>query len=129
MYCKNCGESVDSGASVCLKCGVRIGDGTKYCSNCGSTVSSNASVCVKCGYALKNIVPGSARKSKTTAGILAILLGAFGAHNFYLGNNGKAVLQLLLSFCFGIGWIWSLIEGIMILTGKIDADAQGVPLE
>ena len=33
-------------------------------------------------------------KSKVAAGLLAIFLGAFGVHNFYLGYTGKAVAQL-----------------------------------
>ena len=73
-------------------------------------------------------------KSKIAAGILGILLGCFGVHNFYLGYTGKAVTQLvltvvscgILSFISGI---WGLIEGIMILTGSINVDARGVPLK
>ena len=70
------------------------------------------------------------QKSKIVAGILGILLGGFGVHNFYLGFTKKAILQIVLNFlCFGIGGIWGLIEGIMILIGKIDKDAAGVPLK
>lgn len=29
--------------------------------------------------------------------------------------------------CYGVG-IWGLVEGIMILTGKIDTDGKGNPL-
>ena len=75
-------------------------------------------------------------KSKMAAGILAILLGYLGVHNFYLGNTGKAVAQLLLSLLGG--WIcglgilaaaiWGITEGVMIFTGKIDTDANGNPL-
>ena len=76
------------------------------------------------------------QKSKIAAGLLGIFLGGLGIHNFYLGFTTKAVVQLvlgLLGFCtFGItsvvSSIWGLIEGIMILAGRIDADAQGVPL-
>lgn len=54
-------------------------------------------------------------KSKVTAGILAILLGAFGAHKFYLGKVGTGILYLV--FCWtGIVGIIGLIEGIMYLT-------------
>ncbi len=64
--------------------------------------------------------PGVAQKSKVIAGILGILLGALGAHNFYLGNTTKAIIQLLISvLSFGtlvfIPAIWGLIEGILIL--------------
>ena len=62
-----------------------------------------------------------------TAGLLGIFLGGLGIHNFYLGYTGKA--QIALSLCFGAGAIWGLIEGIMILTGTINKDANGVPLK
>ncbi|WP_147681208.1 TM2 domain-containing protein [Actinomyces ruminicola] len=82
--------------------------------------------------------PAYNQKSKVAAGLLGIFLGAFGVHNFYLGHNGKALAQLLitllsfftLSF---ISWIWALVEGIIILTATPGSqpwgvDAQGVPL-
>ena len=61
-------------------------------------------------------------------------------HNFYLGNTGKAVAQLLLTV---IGWIliigpavagiWGLVEGILILCSRYGSpwhrDAQGVELQ
>ncbi|MEK3719888.1 TM2 domain-containing protein [Paenibacillus sp. FSL H8-0034] len=54
-------------------------------------------------------------KSKSTAGILAILLGSLGAHKFYLGKIGLGVVYLL--FCWtGIPGIIGLIEGILYLT-------------
>ena len=76
-------------------------------------------------------------KSKIAAGLFGIFLGYFGIHNFYLGYTGKGVAQLLLStvgLCFTCGFsivftsIWGLIEGILILTGSINKDANGVPL-
>lgn len=54
-------------------------------------------------------------KSKTTSGVLGILLGGFGAHKFYLGKHGKGVLYLLTSWT-GIPGIIGLIEGIQYLT-------------
>ena len=35
-------------------------------------------------------------KSATTAGILGIMLGAFGAHNWYLGEKGKSIAHICL---------------------------------
>ena len=89
-------------------------------------------MCPQCKATFKNIdantgIPST--KSKTAAGLLGIFLGAFGVHNFYLGYTGKAIAQIALSICFGAGAIWGLIEGIMILTGKINKDANGVPLK
>jgi len=74
------------------------------------------------------------RKSKMAAGLFGILLGAFGVHNFYLGYNGKAVAQLLITLlsCFMLSFvssIWGIIEGVQILTGSINTDAAGVPLK
>ncbi len=52
---------------------------------------------------------------KITAGILGILLGAFGAHRFYLGDTTGGLIRLALS-CVCVGGIIGLIEGIMYLT-------------
>lgn len=68
-------------------------------------------------------------KSKVVAGILGILIGWTGAHQFYLGNMKGGIIRLIVSVVTcGFGGIWGLIEGIMILIGKIDKDAQGNPL-
>ena len=107
----------------------------KFCSNCGKEVDEKAVVCVNCGVSLKNesINEVKGGKSKVAAGILGILLGGLGVHNFYLGYTGKAVAQLLISilscgFLAFVSAIWGLIEGIMILTGSINTDANGNPL-
>ncbi|NOU92479.1 NINE protein [Paenibacillus sp. LMG 31456] len=61
-------------------------------------------------------------KSKVTAGILAILVGGFGVHKFYLGKTLLGVVYLL--FCWtGIPSIIGLIEGILYLT-KTDDEFQ-----
>ena len=65
-------------------------------------------------------------KSKLVAGLLGIFLGGIGVHNFYLGFSGKAVIQIIVTLVTcGIGSIWGLIEGILILTGSINTDADG----
>ena len=73
------------------------------------------------------------KKSRIGAGVLGIFLGGFGVHNFYLGYKGKAIAQLLIT-CLSFGLLyfvsstWGLIEGILILVGTIDKDANGNPL-
>jgi len=69
-------------------------------------------------------------KSKILAGLLGIFLGSLGIHNFYLGYNNKAVVQLILGICScgSISGLWGLIEGIMILAGSINVDGNGQPL-
>ena len=78
------------------------------------------------------------QKSKLAAGLLGIFLGGFGIHNFYLGYQNKALIQLLVSLIAGpltcgiaaiAMSIWGLIEGIQILTGSINVDANNVPLK
>jgi len=72
-----------------------------------------------------------APKSRIVAGILGILLGGLGIHNFYLGYNKKAVIQIIVTFVTcGIGSIWGLVEGILILikNPSFMTDANGVPL-
>lgn len=67
-------------------------------------------------------------KQKLTAGLLGILLGAFGAGRFYLNQPGIAVAQIAVTWLTcGIGGIWPLIDGIMMLTGSV-RDQHGRPL-
>ena len=73
------------------------------------------------------------QKSKVVAGILGILLGAFGVPNFYLGYTGKGIAQVLitvlsLGLLSPISGLWGLIEGILILVGNINVDGRGIPL-
>ncbi|WNI16964.1 TM2 domain-containing protein [Actinacidiphila sp. ITFR-21] len=61
-------------------------------------------------------------KSKVTAGVLQLLLGGFGVGRFYTGHTGMALAQLFT--CGGCG-VWALIDGIMLLAGKDQTDAEG----
>ena len=102
----------------------------KYCSNCGKKLNENADVCLNCGKIInqKNstVIGG---KSKLIAGLLGLFLGAWGIHNFYLGFNNKAITQIIVTIITcGIGAIWGFVEGILILTGSINVDADGNPL-
>lgn len=113
----------------------------KYCSNCGAEIKSGAEFCSKCGskagtnkttaQTVNNTA--NAPKSKMAAGLLGIFLGYLGIHNFYLGYNGKAIAQLLMTvlscgLLFFVTWLWGFIEGILILTGSVSTDAEGNPL-
>lgn len=110
---------------------------SKFCVNCGKEIADAAYICPNCGVraaSSTNVSSGNGGKSKVAAGLFGILLGCFGVHNFYLGYTGKAVAQLLITLLslFVLSWasaIWGLVEGIMILTGSINTDADGNPLD
>jgi TM2 domain-containing membrane protein YozV len=58
-------------------------------------------------------------KSRVAFVLLAVFLGAFGAHNFYAGYNKKAAVQLCLTIftCFWaslIPWIWAIVEACTV---------------
>lgn len=61
-------------------------------------------------------------RDRTTAGILALLLGWLGIHHFYLGNTNIGLIYLAISLCSGtsIGWILGIIDGIIYLTKSDD---------
>ena len=123
----------------CVKCGNQLEENVKFCSNCGHEVGS---IVYNNQNVNNNVNQGG--KSKLAAGILGILLGALGIHNFYIGNTDRAAVQLsitigcsLLILCtLGISsigllamYIWGFVEGIQILSGSIATDANGVPFK
>ena len=136
MYCRNCGRQVADQAVICVSCGVPPRGGVNFCQNCGSPTHPLAEICVKCGVRVSTNIPAPDAKSKMAAGLLGVFLGGLGIHRFYLGYTGIGVAQLILSLlgivtCFtttAAASIWGLIEGILILTGSINTDAQGKPL-
>lgn len=82
---------------------------------------------------------GYAQKSRLAAGLLAIMLGVFGVHNFYLGFNTRGTIQLVLSLAGGLLTcgvatvavvIWAFIEGVMLLSAQPSRmyDGNGVIL-
>jgi TM2 domain-containing membrane protein YozV len=86
----------------------------------------------------ENVIDTTQRKSKLVAGLLALFLGQFGIHWFYLGNNKLGLTQLIL-FLIGIplcvifiGFfiligvrIWAFVDAIRIFMGSINTDSDG----
>lgn len=60
-------------------------------------------------------------RSRTVAFVLAFFLGVFGAHRFYVGKTGTALLQLCTLGGLGIWW---LIDVIVVGWGSF-RDAEG----
>lgn len=142
MYCRNCGTVLHPGNYICTKCGVPAGHSNKFCPNCAAATDANAVMCVECGVFFappQNFAqPGEEQRSKLAAALLAFFLGTLGIHNFYLGYTNRAVTQLLLtllasSITCGLSaiavQIWAIVEGVQILTGTINTDANGCPLK
>ncbi|WRS26715.1 TM2 domain-containing protein [Oscillospiraceae bacterium MB08-C2-2] len=142
MQCKTCGSQLPPGASFCSTCGTQAGPEGVQCPRCGQQFPVQPPVCANCGFQFIPPVsqPVYGQKSRMAAGILGILLGSLGIHNFYLGFTQRALIQLLVSIIggflsfgiasFGMG-VWGLVEGIFILTGdpRYQRDAMGVPLK
>lgn len=146
MFCKQCGKPIDDGQDLCEDCkraaSANANNGTTAQnvnnSNMNSGNMNNGNMNMGNGNMNMNNANmnynNPQQKSKIAAGLLGIFLGALGIHNFYLGYTGKAVAQLLISILscgvlsFASG-IWGLIEGILILTGSINVDGNGVPLK
>lgn len=120
MFCKYCGKENEN----------------EICEECKKTHSEDT-INVEATRVQSNNTSASSNseaKSKIAAGLLGIFLGSLGIHNFYLGYNGKAIAQLLISLlsCGMLSFasaIWGLIEGVLILTGSMSVDANGVPLK
>ena len=86
----------------------------KYCPSCGEIIKKEAEICPHCGVRIKQAPQPVQRrrtrrpasgKSRISAGLLALFLGGFGAHKFYLGKGIQGLLYLL--FC------WTFIPGIV----------------
>jgi TM2 domain-containing membrane protein YozV len=145
-YCTNCGTMINPTAMACTSCGFSPRSARNFCANCAARVNSPAQVmCTGCGaaiagspgYAPAAAPYGAGSKSKTTAGILAILLGGIGIHKFYLGRtNPGIIMAVVFGVCFCASFVFvlpffvcmalstvGLIEGIIML-GKSDAQFQ-----
>ena len=112
MYCPSCGKVIKRLAELCVHCGVRP---TVF----GTTAEST-------NIDTTEYFP----KSRIAAGILGILLGAFGAHRFYLGYVGIGIIQIIVTILTAfIGGLWGIIEGIILIAGGEWNDSDGKPLK
>ncbi len=112
MYCEYCGKKLGEHDSYCQNCGAKVGKET-------NSVDSEEK---------DNLSP----KSRIVAGVLGILFGGLGIHNFYLGYNTRAVIQLLMTIIGSFliippiaASIWGFVEGIIYLVDKTKTDPNG----
>ncbi len=136
----------------CPKCGRETQDKTKFCGWCGADMRNQFKSKEKpiqpevmdekdvkrqeTRNNNPNPNPMLEPKSKLVAGLLAIFVGSFGVHNFYLGYTQRGLVQLLLTTVGSIvivgpivAGLWALIEGIQIFIGEINIDANGTKLK
>lgn len=139
MFCSQCGAQTPDDSPFCASCGQPTGV-AKPVPSSGSD-SAQAPPAFAQPPTAQPLPPtpqaaAAAPKSKMVAALLGIFVGAFGVHRFYLGYNPIGIAQLVLGVLgfvtCGIttlaSAVWGLVEGIMILTGKINKDAAGQPL-
>jgi TM2 domain-containing membrane protein YozV len=121
MYCTNCGKEVSAEAVACTNCGLPPRLKRNFCYACGVEINPEQVMCIKCGVSLDGAGTSGAPparplgKQPVTAALLAIFLGAFGAHKFYHGSTGWGVIYLLLCWTW-LSFLAGIIEGIVYLT-------------
>ena len=130
MYCRNCGEKIDNTNCFCANCGWDPKLGNSFCCKCGARTLPDQVTCLNCGQNLASQMIESDRNMYIAA-ILAFLLGAFGIHDFYLGYTSRGVIKIVLTLLVVtsfISGIWSIVDLVLILTGKM-VDSKGLPLK
>ncbi len=143
LFCSNCGKELAEEAVFCPECSVEPDKGFNFCQNCKQPVMNPAAeACFRCGARFHTSPvttarlsqTGDAKRSKLTAGLLGVFLGWLGIHRFYLGYVGIGIVQIVVTIVaiyvrhWEIAPLWGIIEGILILTGTMNKDAQGRPL-
>lgn len=66
-------------------------------------------------------------KNRWVAGVLQVVF-PFGVGRFYTGQPGIGVAQLVLCLLFGIGAIWCLVDGVLLLVNG-GTDGSGRQLQ
>jgi TM2 domain-containing membrane protein YozV len=80
----------------CIRCGTQLNEGTAFCSRCGARVSPVTEQVA--GVVAPPQATGQvSTKSRLATSLLAWFLGSFGAHRFYTGKIGTAVVMLMIT--------------------------------
>lgn len=137
MFCRNCGNEMDSNAAVCVKCGFKKGQGDRFCQNCGKETQSGQSVCLGCGFKLDGgsisyrngavNSDGSVPEDKRVICAVLALLFSFGVHNFILGETKKGILKIVLTvlvFTWIVAAVLSLIDAIKLFMRTYEVDIE-----
>jgi TM2 domain-containing membrane protein YozV len=84
-----------------------------FCRACGKQIHDSAPTCPGCG-AIQSLYASATIKRILPAALLCFFLGFFGAHRFYVGKVGTAIVEFITLGGFGI---WVLVDFIMIIVG------------
>ena len=137
-FCPACGQQTPPGAVICQHCGV---DCTKYGikGEKSKIVAGLLGIFLGC-YGAHNFYLGKTKRAVTqlvlsVGGLILYMIGiiAFTALVTASSSYGLAIFFLILGIVgillVPVVAIWALIEGIMILCGKINTDGAGRPLK
>lgn len=126
MYCRNCGAQMNDNQAICIKCGVKAGEGKSFCSNCGKPVNENADICLSCGVAIRkgnnnkkmNKAINNAKSTNCGGNMIACYINAFENYFNYNGRTSRREywLFVLCNFIvsFVIGFIGANILGTLV---------------
>ena len=120
MYCKNCGNALNEGAQVCLRCGVDVKKGNRFCANCGAEHDPAASVCLKCGVALKG---GSGNSSETMSYIMALVKDSYKKSFTLSGRTSRKDFWYFYAFAVVLSMIVML--GLLIVSPLLGVVTAG----
>ena len=134
--CPECTHKISDQSVACTNCGLPTSKMSFLikCPECSESVSNKSACCGNCGFPIAKPaapfkeVPSpnpnqnhttivqvhNNRKSRGVAIVLALFLGGFGIHKFYLNQVFLGVLYLLFCWTF-IPAIISLFEALMLL--------------
>lgn len=113
IKCESCYSQIKNDNLTCEKCGHQ----NSYliaCVACTAQMSMNAPFCPTCAHPNLLSPYENAVKTKIVVGLLAIFLGTFGIHRFYL-NQARLGLLYLIFFWTIIPTVVGIIEGLLYL--------------
>ena len=115
IRCDKCGSQIARADSICEHCGHK-NSFLIPCEACSSDMSKEAPYCPSCAHPNALSVFDGRGKARIVAGLLAIFLGTFGIHRFYL-NQAKMGLLYLVFFWTFVPTVVGIIEGLIYLLG------------
>ncbi len=115
--CPSCGAPATANSTECRYCGEPLPAAESPQGESPQQPASEASpppIRPQEPTVYMHAAPYAATKSKTLAGVLAILLGGLGIHKFYLGKIFQGILYALFCWTY-IPFIVGFVEGVIYM--------------